>query len=73
MAEESDRENESRPESGHYGIVCAAGRQEVTPTIVNRHGDFRRADRLFSSDMFARRWWDYSRVPDPDTGRPRPK
>lgn len=55
---------------GHYSLVVRADRRKRQLTIADPYKDYISQDRVFSFDVFDRRWYDFNEVPDPISGQP---
>jgi hypothetical protein len=55
---------------GHYSLVVRADRRKRELIIADPYKDYFSQARVFSFDVFDRRWYDFNEVPDAVTGQP---
>lgn len=54
---------------GHYSIVTHIRPEEKLLIIADPYKDYVSQDRIFSFEVFEKRWWDFNEVQDPESGR----
>jgi hypothetical protein len=67
ITEDTDTEDEEE-DYGHYSVISFADRKTKQLIIVDPYKDYVEQDRIFSFEVFRKRWWDTNAVEDSKTG-----
>lgn len=69
--EDQPEDNETEDNDyGHYSLVIQAERRSRQLIIADPYKDYFSQARIFSFDLFDRRWYDFNEVTNPVSGQP---
>lgn len=71
LFEASEADEDDDGDYGHYSIILHVDTEQKLLAIMDPYKEFYTQNRVFSFEMFDRRWWDYNPVVNPKTGRTR--